>query len=261
MLVQFLTTNVKSVLDSPTPPLLEPLFDAAERGLPLEQPAQSIVESLGFESYILAVTTFPILRNDGHFYFSTSVPLAWIVEYDRHSYIEIDPRTIHSWHNLTPLIWDRRIGAGDPKREELFDRAAGYGIGSGVCLGMRGDPHSHAMLGLIVAARDVSDAQARQWAGIKGDITLLAVHFHAIFLRSVVDKGIKPRQHGFPLSAREQQCLRLCAQGQTSADIAQKLTISERTVQFHFSSIMSKLGAANRHEAVALGVTAGIIER
>jgi DNA-binding CsgD family transcriptional regulator len=117
------------------------------------------------------------------------------------------------------------------------------------------------MLGLNVAAREVNDAKARGWAGIMGNITLLAVHFHALFLRSVVNKGIKPRQHGLPLSAREQECLRLCAQGQTSADIAQKLAIAERTVQFHFSSIMSKLGAANRHEAVALGVSAGIIER
>jgi DNA-binding NarL/FixJ family response regulator len=82
-----------------------------------------------------------------------------------------------------------------------------------------------------------------------------------MFLRSVVDEGIKPRQHGLPVSMREQECLRLCAQGQTSAGIAQKSTISERTVQFHFSSIMSKLGAANRHEGVALGVSAGIIAR
>jgi hypothetical protein len=32
-------------------------------------------------------------------------------------------------------------------------------------------------------------------------------------------------------------------------------------VQFHFGNVLSKLGAANRHEAVAIALSAGIIER
>jgi LuxR family quorum-sensing system transcriptional regulator SolR len=42
--------------------------------------------------------------------------------------------------------------------------------------------------------------------------------------------------------------------------MAHKLGISERTVQFHFDGIRSKLGAANRQEAVAKAISAGIIE-
>jgi DNA-binding CsgD family transcriptional regulator len=216
---------------------------------------------LGFDSFILAVTTFQHLRNDGKFYFCTSVPLEWVAEYDRCSYIEIDPRTIHSWNKLTPLIWDRRIAGDDPQRITLFERAARHGIGSGVCVGLRGDPRSHAMLGLNVVERDVNESLANKWAAAMGDIMVLAIHFHAAFLRSVVDDGIEPRQRGFPLSERERECLRLCARGQTNSDIARRLAISERTVQFHFSNTLSKLGAANRHEAVALAVSAGIIER
>jgi two-component system response regulator DesR len=63
-----------------------------------------------------------------------------------------------------------------------------------------------------------------------------------------------------PLSPCEQECLLLCSGGQTSSDIAIKLGIAERTVHFHFSIIMSKLGAANRHEAVAIAVTTGAIQ-
>ena len=43
----------------------------------------------------------------------------------------------------------------------------------------------------------------------------------------------------------------------TTDDISLKLDISSRTVQFHFDSIRSKLGAANRQEAIALGVQTG----
>jgi len=260
MLVRRQAADTRSVLDGPAPPILEPLFAAAKRGLSLEAAAQAIVQELGFGSFILAVTTFPRLHNDGQFYFCTSVPLEWVAEYDRRSYIEIDPRTIHCWSKLTPLIWDRRIAGSDPRRMELFERAAFYGVGSGVCIGLRGDPHSHAMLGLNAPARDVDAACAASWAAALGDIMLLAVHFHAAFLRSIVD-GLEPRQKGLPLSNRELECLFLCSRGQTNMDIAKKLSLSERTVQFHFCNVLSKLGAANRHEAVALAVARGLIDR
>ena len=45
-----------------------------------------------------------------------------------------------------------------------------------------------------------------------------------------------------------------------SAAMAYKLGISERTVQFHFDGIRSKLGAANRQEAIAKAIAAGIIQ-
>jgi DNA-binding CsgD family transcriptional regulator len=44
-------------------------------------------------------------------------------------------------------------------------------------------------------------------------------------------------------------------------DLAAKLEISARTVQFHFDSIRSKFGAANRQEAIALAVQSGVVAR
>lgn len=54
------------------------------------------------------------------------------------------------------------------------------------------------------------------------------------------------------LTAREQEVLRLVAQGQANKAIAATLAISERTVKFHVSALMAKLGAGNRTEAVAI---------
>ena len=55
-----------------------------------------------------------------------------------------------------------------------------------------------------------------------------------------------------PLSDRERQVLRSAEEGQTSADIAEKLGLSEGTVRNYLSEAISKLGVANRIEAARL---------
>lgn len=62
-----------------------------------------------------------------------------------------------------------------------------------------------------------------------------------------------------PLTERELETLHLLAQGMPNKEIATQLVISERTAKFHVSSIMNKLGATNRTEAVALAAQHGLI--
>jgi DNA-binding NarL/FixJ family response regulator len=62
-----------------------------------------------------------------------------------------------------------------------------------------------------------------------------------------------------PLTEREMEVLRLLAQGKSNKEIARALFISERTVKFHVSSIMGKLGAGNRTEAVSIAAGRGMV--
>jgi DNA-binding NarL/FixJ family response regulator len=62
-----------------------------------------------------------------------------------------------------------------------------------------------------------------------------------------------------PLSARELEVLQLIAEGKTNKEIAAQLFISERTVKFHVSAILSKLGVHNRTEAVHVAKEKGVI--
>jgi NarL family two-component system response regulator YdfI len=61
------------------------------------------------------------------------------------------------------------------------------------------------------------------------------------------------------ITPRETDVLRMLAQGLVNKDIAARLGISGHTVKFHISSILDKLGASTRTEAVTLGIRRGLI--
>jgi len=62
------------------------------------------------------------------------------------------------------------------------------------------------------------------------------------------------------LTQREVEVLQQVAGGNRNRDIADKLFITEETVKVHIKHIMEKLGAADRTQAVAIGVRRGIIQ-
>jgi DNA-binding NarL/FixJ family response regulator len=61
------------------------------------------------------------------------------------------------------------------------------------------------------------------------------------------------------LSRRETEVLRLLADGLANKEIGYRLGISEHTVKFHVNSILTRLDAASRAEAVAIGIRRGLI--
>lgn len=62
-----------------------------------------------------------------------------------------------------------------------------------------------------------------------------------------------------PLTERERNVLAALARGLSNKRVAERLGISEHTVKFHVGSILAKLGAGTRAEAVALGARLGYV--
>jgi DNA-binding NarL/FixJ family response regulator len=92
-----------------------------------------------------------------------------------------------------------------------------------------------------------------------GAVTLdpdLAVELAALVRIEAVDV---PAEAAGDLTTREIEVLRMLAEGLPNKEIALRLGITDHTVKFHISSILGKLGAATRTEAVTVGVRRGLI--
>ncbi len=70
----------------------------------------------------------------------------------------------------------------------------------------------------------------------------------------------QPKAEDYDLTEREKEILKLMADGLPNSDIADKLVVSQSTVKFHVSNILSKLGVATRTEAVSLALKKRLVE-
>jgi NarL family two-component system response regulator LiaR len=72
--------------------------------------------------------------------------------------------------------------------------------------------------------------------------------------QALVEAVTQQPELGYDLTPRQKEVLALIVKGLSNDEIAGRLVISLATVRYHVSSILSKLGAANRAEAAALAV-------
>jgi two-component system, NarL family, response regulator YdfI len=68
-----------------------------------------------------------------------------------------------------------------------------------------------------------------------------------------------PGELAEPLTRREREVLQMLAAGLGNKEIAARLNISDHTAKFHVASILGKLGASTRTEAVAIGIRRGLV--
>jgi DNA-binding CsgD family transcriptional regulator len=262
MLISIVPARAISGVGNFMPELLRPLVSAVESKSDVTSVVVDIVQRLGFDNLMYGASTSARLDHESKSYVFTTFPQRWVVRYDQQAYIELDTRITRALDSALPLVWDHateRMSATGATLLFLDDMLAN-GVGSGVLWGLHGPHNARVVFSLSYKSPQIDDARREAIGQNLPQIMLFGTFFHEIFMKSVVERGLPPSSQGAPLSRRETQCLELAAHGLTTQDIAMRLGLSERTVQFHFDGIRSKLGAANRQEAVAKAVVAGLIQ-
>jgi DNA-binding NarL/FixJ family response regulator len=77
--------------------------------------------------------------------------------------------------------------------------------------------------------------------------------------RSVLQSDVEDEPPPIELTARELQVLQLLAEGASNKSIARRLDITPHTAKFHVASIVAKLGATGRTDAVAKAMRLGLV--
>jgi len=126
---------------------------------------------------------------------------------------------------------------------------------------------------LALAATESQAAQARA-AGARGFLSrdaspealaaaIMALSHGLQVADPALAGGLSPAEPGpgsnSPLTPREHDVLRLLAEGLPNKGVASRLGVSEHTVKFHVNSIMGKLNAQSRTEAVTLATRLGLL--
>jgi LuxR family transcriptional regulator, quorum-sensing system regulator SolR len=181
--------------------------------------------------------------------------VAWsdIPRADRDACIErrwrrIDRELACSLHVCRPFIWRDDDGLLD-RDGQPSDREGECGIAFPFhAPGQRLDLMSIKRCG--TAPADL--AQAR---------LLHAISFHAwTRYLDLLQERLFLEASGEALTSRELEILDWCKKGKTRPDIARILAISPKTVEFHLSNVMNKLGASNQLAAVVIALQRGLLE-
>lgn len=186
----------------------------------------------------------------------TNYPDEWTDRYQRKLYRFYDPVAVTTRRSRLPFFWDGRAFLRPFRKEQrkVFHEAREFEISAGYSIPVAG-PHGDLGVFSLVAPRpaDIDDAVR----GTGGDLYLRAVQIHDLMVRTRAPRRAPEHDHG--LSTREIECLRWTADGKTSGQIAQVLSLSPATVNFHLKNATKKLSASNRHHAAIIAIRGGII--
>jgi len=180
-------------------------------------------------------------------------PDAWKQRYMRKRFHLIDPTIRLAKRSIAPVDWSRLQDIDGQSR--VFKEAREFGIsGHGITIPVRGP---YGDIGMLSFTRNCS---RNEWEKIVaksiGSLQAAAVYMHDHVMSSETLSDALRFPH---LSEREQEVLQWIAAGKSQYDIADILSISNRTVEVHLRSARTKLFALTSAQAVGRAIALGLI--
>ncbi|GBQ78830.1 helix-turn-helix transcriptional regulator [Acetobacter malorum] len=176
----------------------------------------------------------------------------WQELYLSKGFLKDDPTVNRLFESALPFEWSK-IVCRTPREQLVMDLSREYGVGeSGLTIplrGLRGELGILTITGQNGFAPPLKSCYARTFSQV-------GLYLHEWHARKA---GLRSEQDIPRLSAREKDCLALCAEGLMGQRISEKLGISEAAIRLYLSSARTKLRSQTTCGAVAKAIRLGII--
>jgi LuxR family quorum-sensing transcriptional regulator LasR len=214
--------------------------------------------NLGYQHATLVIFPSHVTPMEiGNAFLHTTLPAEFVVKYDQEKYIEVDPVVEHCLHKITPMIWSSSSFTSD-RQCQLYDLASHYGARSGIALPHHGPSGEFGMLCYATTSRFSEKARQEVLRDIP-ELSYFRDYILEVFGR-LIKKPIAMAKGNIELTAREIECMKWCASGKSSWDIAKLMNCTEATINYHFTNIRRKFGASSRRMAIIKAIRLGYIE-
>lgn len=229
----------------------EELLHAAETANDPATLFRSIVagaHALGFEhcAYGLRV---PVPVSNPRTVLLNSYPDEWRARYEAAGYVSTDPTVLHGRRTQAPLVWDAKLFGCSPG---LWEEARSFGLHFGWAKSTLDANGVGGMLTLARSRQALSEAELAD-NGLK--MSWLA-HMAHVSLSRLIVASMADRTP--MLTEREVEVLKWTADGKTSGEIADILSVSDNTVNFHIKNAIAKLGTSNKTAAAVRAAMLGL---
>jgi LuxR family quorum sensing-dependent transcriptional regulator len=181
-------------------------------------------------------------------------PAGWTERYTEQGYLRDDPVVAHGLRTTQPYLWREAVEAtGAARGLHVMDEAREFGLAEGFCVPLLLPDGGFA--GVTFGSKQLR-LSAQERAGLHL-VSLGAFTAACAIGERTAQMRVAAEEIG--LTEREVDCLKWAADGLITDQIADLLTLSARTVEFHFTSASRKLRTMNRTHAVAEAIRRGII--
>jgi len=220
---------------------------------------ETLIDTFGFKYYCIFHEPKPI-ENPAQLIVAANWPASWITRYVEKKYIVIDPTIRFLLRANRSFSWEQAVEAykSNPqyrRMQKMMQDGKAHGLGSGYIFPVFG---RNGLMGATTLGGpgeiELTTVEIMLLETVTRSTYIKLLEFMGGTFADKVSEGME-----IVLTHREIQALSNMADGLTSPEIAAVLDVASTTVDWYGASLQEKLGARNRHHAVALALRKGLI--
>ncbi|MDO6428505.1 LuxR family transcriptional regulator [Thalassotalea sp. 1_MG-2023] len=215
---------------------------------------QDICNICDLEYYLFASVKASSLIAPDIFVLS-NYPSAWYKEYFSTDLKKYDPVVRYCFENSSPVIWstlEKNTKYCCPLGLKLMQNSRDGGLIDGLTVPIKA--HSGEIFIFSLSTGREDEIPKRLMNALPNALYFASTAVETYFRMNLGDSEMKP------LTPKEKEALFWACEGKTAWEISKIMGITERTVNFHMSSVTEKLCAVNRQHAVAKATFNGLVK-